>query len=87
MTSKVKRNQSESKKSFFKNPQLNSLSSEKSKAGYIQTLGNTLQVSPWHLHSEQLATDIHNSVVEKLAKDSTCTWLSTLECVGFGFFF
>lgn len=34
MTSKVKRNQSESKKSFFKNPQLNSLSSEKSKAGY-----------------------------------------------------
>lgn len=87
MTSKVKRNQSESKKSFFKNPQLNSLSSEKSKAGYIQTLGNTLQVSPWHLHSEQLTTDIHNSVVEKLAKDSTCTWLSILECVGFGFFF
>lgn len=59
---------------FFKNPQLNSLPLETSRAGYIQTLGNTLQVSPWHLHPGQLATDIHNCVVDKLARvDSTCT--------------
>lgn len=74
MISKVRETRVNPRNNFFKNPQLNSLPSEKSRAGYIQTLGNTLQVSPWHLHLEQLATDIHNTMEEKLARvDSTCT--------------